>query len=108
MNEFRSTSQDSTQGADRRRSPRQLFDGAIEVTTQSGVVIAGIAIDISNHGIAAIVYDDTLAVDDTVSIRFADPADSERMITREAVVRARSDHHCGFEFLLAARSTSAA
>ena len=92
--------------ADRRRSPRTFADGQIEITTPSGAVFTGIAIDVSTHGIAAIVFEH-LAIGDAVQLRFETPSD-ERLVTRNAIVRARNDHHCGFEFAAAAAKVTAA
>ena len=83
---------------ERRRSSRARFDAEIEITTKAGAVLKGIAIDVSRHGIAAIVHDE-LPVGDAVSLRFEDPDKGAKVVVREAIMRARSDHHCGFEFM---------
>ena len=88
---------------DRRRSERRLIEGDVTVTLQSGQVLEAVAIDISQHGLAAIVMGE-ITVDDTVQLTFLDPADDNRLVVRDAIVRAWDGRHGGFEFLLTMRA----
>jgi hypothetical protein len=84
---------------DRRRSERRVIQGAVTVTTQSGQLFEAIAIDISQHGLAAIVMGE-IHMDETVQLTFLDPDDEHRLVVRDAIVRAWDGRHGGFEFLL--------
>ena len=84
---------------ERRRSERRLIQGAVTITTQSGQMLEGIAIDISQHGLAAIVMGE-MNLNETVQLTFLDTNDENRLVVRDAVVRAWDGRHGGFEFLL--------
>ena len=84
---------------DRRRSERRVIQGAITVTTQSGTVLEAVAIDVSQHGLAAIVMGE-VNLNETVQLTFLDPDDENRLVVRDAIVRAWDGRHGGFEFLL--------
>jgi len=90
---------------ERRRSERRMAEGAVTVTTQSGQVLEAIAIDISRHGLAAIVFGE-LAMNETVQLTFADSDDATRLVVKDAVVRAWDGRHGGFEFLLSMHAAS--
>ena len=84
---------------DRRRSERRLIQGAVTVTKQSGELLEAVALDVSQHGLAAIVMGE-VNIDETVQLTFLDPDDEHRLVTRDAIVRAWDGRHGGFEFLL--------
>ncbi len=89
---------------DRRRSERHQVEGGITITMPSGEVLEGIAIDISRHGVAAIVFGD-IKLDDRVQLTFVDPDASDRVLVKHAIVRAWDGRHGGFEFLLSMHAT---
>ena len=88
---------------DRRRSERRVIEGVVNITLQSGQVLEAIAIDISQHGLAAIVLGE-INLDDTVQLTFLDPDDANRLVVKDAIVRAWDGRHGGFEFLLSMRA----
>lgn len=83
---------------ERRREPRNPFEASIEVRTAGGTTFRGVARDLSNGGMGAIVYAD-LEVGDRVVIYYMHPANSaSRFVFRPACVRGRYGSRYGFEF----------
>ena len=83
---------------ERRREPRAPFAASIEVRTSAGVTFRGIARDLSDGGMGAIVYAD-LGVGDRVVIYYMHPVEqATRFVFRTACVRGRYGSRYGFEF----------
>ncbi|MGH9522413.1 MAG: PilZ domain-containing protein [Terriglobales bacterium] len=82
----------------RRQSPRKPFAAAIEVRTVAGTTFRGVARDLSECGMGAIVYAD-LSVGDSVVVHYEHPRDaSSHLVRRSACVRGRYGSRYGFEF----------
>ncbi|MGH3429806.1 MAG: PilZ domain-containing protein [Mycobacteriales bacterium] len=83
---------------ERRREPRTPFAGSIEVRTAGGTTFRGVARDLSDGGMGAIVYAD-LSVGDRVVIYYIHPLErASRFVFRTACVRGRHGSRYGFEF----------
>src|SRR5512146_344200 len=79
--------------ADRRRSERRPFHGSITVRTLSGQEYRGVAGDVSDAGVGAIVSGD-LTVGQQVVVRFEEQS---RVVHAKAVVRQQYGYRYGFE-----------
>lgn len=80
---------------EKRRSERRPIKGEVIVNTDDGRVHRGLSRDLSETGLAAIIYGD-LDVGLTVHLRYEHP-DGERHACT-AVVRNRQGYKHGFEF----------
>ncbi len=80
---------------EKRRSQRRTIQGEVIVNTADGRMHRGISRDLSETGLAAIIYGD-LDVGLTVQLRYEHP-EGERQ-ARTAVVRNRHGYKHGFEF----------
>lgn len=81
--------------AEKRRSERHTIQGEVVVNTADGRVHRGISRNVSETGLAAIVYG-SLDVGVTVQLRYEHPKSGHQ--ARTAVVRNRHGYKHGFEF----------
>lgn len=89
-----------TKPAERRQWPRREFKASIEVRADRGETWRGVARDISEHGLGAVVYAE-LRVGDEVLVKYPHPEQSENtgLVARHARVKSRHGWRYGFEFL---------
>lgn len=79
-------------------SERSPFTGPIELRTQTGKRLRGIAHDLSPRGIGVILYAD-LEVGESVDLHFPHPTHGASQIVRhQACVRRKFANRYGFEF----------
>jgi PilZ domain len=80
---------------EKRRSERRAIQGEVIVNTADGRVHRGISRNVSETGLAAIVYG-SLDVGVTVQLRYEHPESGHQ--ARTAIVRNRHGYKHGFEF----------
>ena len=84
---------------DRRCAERVPFRQEIEVRKESGVLCRGLARDLSDKGMGAIVFGQDLEQGEQVWIKYNHPrAGRSQLIVRRAIVRSNYGFRYGFEF----------
>jgi len=84
---------------ERRQSRRIDFREAIEIRTESGETVPGLARDLSETGMGAIVFGYDLSTDEVVWIKYSHPTgDRVQLVVRQAKVCARYGYRYGFQF----------